>query len=103
MQAGDDRTGDVRNVRKHARANTFCYFADSLKVDDARISGRATDEQLWLVLFGDSLQLVVINRFGFARDTVIKDFVAETGKVQRMPVREMAAVRKVHPQNGIAV
>jgi len=38
-----------------------------------------------LVFFGDALKFVIVDRFGFARDAVIKNFVAETGKVQRMP------------------
>ena len=55
------------------------------------------------MLFSDSLQLVVINRFRFTRNAIVKDFVAETGKVQRVPVRQMSAVRQTHPQNRVAV
>ena len=66
MQISDDRSRDVRDVGEHARSNAPGNFANALKVDDSWIRGRATDNQLRLVLFGDALQLIVINRFGFS-------------------------------------
>ena len=81
----------------------FGDFADAIEIDDARISGSATDDQFRFVLFGDSLQLVVVDRFGFARDAIVRDFVTDAGKVHRMAVRQMPAVRKVHAENLVAV
>ena len=55
------------------------------------------------MLLCNSLQLVVVNLLGFARDAVVGDFVTDAGKIHRMAVRQMAAVRKVHAQNLIAI
>ena len=99
MKSGRDWSSDVRNIGKHARANTARDLADVFKVDYPRISRRATHEQFWSMRLGDLLQLVVVDLFRLARDAVISDFVTETREVQRMPVREMAAVREIHSQN----
>ncbi len=55
------------------------------------------------MLVGNSLQFLVIDLFGFARDAVVGNFVTDAGKIHRMAMREMAAVRKVHTQNLIAI
>ena len=103
MQTGGDRSGDVRDVGKHSRADALGDLADAFEIDDARISRRAADEQLRFVLFGDSLQLVVVDLFGLARDAVVGNLVTDAGKVHRMAVRQMAAVREIHSQNLIAI
>src|SRR5256885_8445181 len=103
MKSGRDWSSDVRDIGKHARANTARDLADAFKVDYPRISRRATHEQFWSMRLGDFVQLVVVDLFGLTRDAVISDFVTETREVQRMPVREMAAVREIHSQNLIAI
>src|SRR5215213_9072929 len=91
------------NVSKHACADTASDLSDAFEVDDSRISRCTTNEKLWSMCFSDLLQLVVINLFRLSRHAVISDFVTEPGEVQRMAVREMAAVRKVHSQDLIAI
>src|SRR5436190_7202359 len=103
MQTGGDWTGDVRDVGKYTRANSCRNLTDSLEVDNARIGGSSTDDQPRLVLFGNSLQLVVIDRLSLARNTVISDLITDAGKVHRVSVRQMPAVRKVHAKDLIAV
>ena len=70
METSNYWPGNVGDVGEHARANTSGNLADAFEVDDPRISRRATDEQFWLVLFGNALQLVIVNRFGLARDAM---------------------------------
>src|SRR6185436_19765933 len=91
MQAGNHRARDVRDVGEHARAHALGDFANALEIDDARVSRRATYQKLWLVFFGKTLQLVVVNRFRFARDTIVGNFVTQSGKIKRMAVRQVAA------------
>src|SRR5687768_3600006 len=103
MQPGDYGAGDVRDIREHARTDTFRDLTDSFEVDDARIRRSAADKQLWLVFFGESLQFVVVNGFGLARNAIVGDLVTQAGKVQRMTVRQVPAMREIHSQNLIAV
>ena len=49
------------------------------------------------------LQLVVIDLLGLSRHAVIRDLVTEPGKIERMTMREVSAVREIHPQDLIAV
>src|SRR5215217_8212594 len=103
MQAGRDWTSDVRDISKHPRADTASDLSDTLKVDNARIRRRATDKQFRPVLFGYPLQIVIVDLFCLARNTVISNFVTQTRKVQRMTVRQMTAVRQVHSQYLITI
>src|SRR5512145_2905583 len=61
MQPGSNRPGDVRDVSEHPRADASRNLADAFEIDGARISRRATHEQLRLMLLGNSLQVVVID------------------------------------------
>ena len=85
------------------RAPTLRDLADALEIDDARISRGAANDQFRFVFFGNPLQLVVIDLFRLLRDAVVRDLVTDAGKVHRMTVSEMAAMRKIHAQNLIAV
>ena len=93
----------MRNVRKHARANTARDLADTLEIDDPRIRRSTADDQLRPLTLRDALQFVVIDRLRFPRNTIVGDFVAQAGKIQRMSVRQMASMREVHSENLIAV
>src|ERR1051326_7225674 len=84
MQSCDDRSGNVRDVGKHPRTNALRDFADAFKVDDAWIGRRAAHQQFWLVFFGKPLKFVIIDRLSFARHAIVKNFVAQAGKVKRM-------------------
>src|SRR5215208_4784061 len=91
------------NISKHACTDTASDLSDTFEVDDPWIRRCATNEKLWSMCFSDLLQLVVINLFRLSRHAVVSNLVTEPGEVQRMSVREMAAVRKVHSQDLIAI
>ena len=103
MQSGCDGSRNVRNVGKHACADTASDLSDAFEVDDAWISRGAADEQLRPVLFGNPLQFVVIDLFSLFRNTVVGNFVTETGEVQRMTVSQMPTMREIHSEDLIAI
>ena len=76
--------------------------ADAREVDDARIGAGADDDHLRLVLVGEPIELVVVDPLVVLRHAVRHDRVELAGEVQRMAVREMAAVREVHAEDGVA-
>src|SRR6185437_8143107 len=78
-------------------------LSDAFEIDCARVSRRAADKQFWPVFFRDALQFVVIDLFRLARNTVVSNFVTESGKIQRMTVRQMTTMRQIHSQNLIAI
>src|SRR3954451_23569098 len=102
MQPGRNESGDVRDVGHHQRAALVANLADPFEVDDARIRRRAADHEPRLVLLGQPLHLVVVDQLIVLFD-VIRDHVEVASRVrQRMTVREMAAVRQVHPHDRVA-
>ena len=55
------------------------------------------------MFLSDSLQLIIINLFGFAGDSVVSHFITDAGKVHWMTVSQVAPMRQVHAQNLIAI
>ena len=72
------------------------------EVDDARVRARADDDHLRLVLVGEAVQFVVVDAFVVLPHAVRDDRVELAREVQRVPVREVAAVRQVHAEHGVA-
>ena len=57
---------------------------------------------LGLCSFGESLEFFVVDALVLFANPVRNDRVELARKVQRMTVRQMAAVSQVHPQHGVA-
>ena len=66
------------------------------------IGAAAADDQLGTLFLGQLFQFVVVDGFGFFGDAVGDDLVGLAGKIQMMPVREVAAVRQVQAENRVA-
>ena len=78
-------------------------FQRCLKINYARVGRRAADDQARHALLSNFLQLIVIDRFRFGGNSIVADLVTDAGKVWRVSVSQMAAVRQVHPQNRVAI
>src|SRR4051794_33627368 len=103
MKPGGDRPRDVRDVRHDARADRARYRAYALEVYHARVGRRAADYHARVMLLRETFKFVVVYLLGLARDAVLDDLVTEAGEVQRVAVREVAAVREVHAENRVPV
>ncbi len=97
-----DQTRDVRHVGDHRRADARGRLADAREIDDARIGARAHHDHLGLVLFGEPRELVVVDALVLFAHAVGHDGVELAREIQRVAVREMAAVREVHAEHGVA-
>jgi hypothetical protein len=96
--AGGHQSGDVGHVRHDLGAAPSRDRRDPLEVDHARIRGRAADDQLRSMLVRESLELVVVERL-IARANAVRDELVELpGEVERVAVREVPAVRQIHPK-----
>ena len=93
---------DVRHVRDHRRADALGHFADAGEIDHARVGAGAHHDHLRLVLVGQALELVVVDPLVVLPHAVGHDGVELAGEIQRMAVREVAAVREVHAEDGVA-
>ena len=102
MDAGRDQAGDVRHVGDHGAPTRSADLADALEVDDARIGAGADHDHLRLVLVRQPLELVVVDPLVVLAHAVGHDRVELAGEVERVAVREVAAVREVHAEHGVA-
>ena len=92
----------MRHVDQKERAHRIGDFAETLKVDDARVSAAAGDHHFRFVLFGQARELVVIDALVVAADAVRNNVVGFAGEIQRMAVREMATVSEIHAEDCVA-
>ena len=93
---------DVRHVHEEQRAHRPRDFRHAREINDARIGARARDDHFRLVLARQTVEFVVIDRLGFLAHAVRNELVHLAGKIERMPVREVPAVRQVHAEHGVA-
>src|SRR5581483_6840118 len=83
-------------------ADAIGGLADAREVDHARIRARANHDHLRLMFVGEAIELVVIDPLVLFFHAVRDDRVQLAGKIQWMPMREVAAVRQVHAEDGVA-
>ena len=102
MRAASNQPGEVRHVDEVERADFIGDLAHARKIDDARISAAAADDQLRMFSLRDLFQIVVVDGLGFFGDAVRNDLVRLAGKIQGMPVRQMTAMRQIQAENGVA-
>ena len=92
----------MRHVHEKQRAYGTRDFRHARKIDDARIRARARDDHFRLVLARQAVEFVVIDRLGFLAHAVGNKFVHLPGKIERMPVRQVPAVREIHAEDRVA-
>ena len=72
------------------------------EVDRPGIGARADNDHLRLSLVGKPLHLLVVDPLIVPSNTVRDDRVELSRKIQRMTVREVSAMREVHPKHRVA-
>ncbi len=102
MHARGDQSGDVRHVGENRRADSVGRDANAREIDHARIRAGADDDHLRTMLVGQPIDLVVVDLLVRLPDAVRNDRVQLPREIERMAVRQMAAVRQVHPEHRVA-
>ena len=97
-----DQPCDVRHIDHHQRSGFPCGLRDSFEVNRARIGACADDDQPRLTLARQPLQFFIVDRFSIFANAVRHEVVVLSGEVQRMAVREMSSMGKVHPHDGVS-
>ena len=102
MRAAGDEAGDVRHVHHEQRADGIGDGTEAGKVQHPRVAAASGDDQLGVVLFGQPLNLVVVDGLGFLIDAVGHELVEVPREVDAGAVSEVAAHVELHSQDGIA-
>ena len=100
--ARGDQTGNVRHIDHQQAASLVGDVAQPGKVDDARIGGRARDDEFGLHFKRLTFKRVVVDDLFLLRHAIRHEVEVLTGHVDRAAVRQMAAVREVHTHDRVA-
>ena len=99
---GRDETGDVCDVGHRHRAVDRGDLGDALEVDRSRIRRGPANDQLGPVLGRQPGHGVIVDRLRLAEHAVrIRCCSQDARQVQRVAVRQVAAVGQVHPENRV--
>ena len=101
MKSCSDETGNVSHVNPHDCADFVADFADSLEVDDSRISRCTCKDHSRLVFDSESFHFVIVDPAGFLCNAVGNYVVKFSGEVYRAAVSEVAAVVEVHREDCV--
>ena len=102
MQASSNQASNVCHIDHEVCTNLVCDFAHTLEIDNARICRSTTHNKLGLMLLGKTLDLVVIDKFGFGINTVGDDVVILAREINGRTVGKVTTVVERKAQHGIA-
>src|SRR5688572_13804574 len=101
IKARGDQPGVMRDVGHQQRAALVGDGAKALPVDGERIRRRAGDDELRLLRHRDLLGLIVVDLF-FLIELIRQNPVQLAGQIHWRAMREVAAVRQRHAEDGVA-
>ena len=102
MQPGGDEPGEVRHVDHQQGTDLVGDRAEALEVELARVGRPAGEHELRAALLRDPLDLVHVDQRALAIHLVGGDVVQAARDVDLHPVREVAAVRELEPEDRVA-
>ena len=102
MQSRRDKSRDVRHVYHEVGADLLGDGCDFFKIDDARIGGSAGDNELRFCFERGLAQLVVVDASCLCIHAVRNKVEIGTRHVDGRTMRQMAAMREIHAEHGIA-
>src|SRR5271157_1142458 len=102
MRPAGDKPGEVRHVHQVDRAHLVGNLPHAREIDESGIGAAAANDELRPLALGDALQIVVVDGLGFLGYAVGNDLVGLAGKVQRMSVTEVTAVREIQAEYRVS-
>ena len=102
MNLGGHQPGKVGHVGDHRRLDRAGDRAETFEVEHARVGAGADHDHLRLVFVSEPLELLVVDPLIVFANAVGNDVIELAREVQRMPVRQVAAVGEVHAEDGVA-
>ena len=102
VQAGRDQAREMGHVDHQVRADFVCDAPEFGEIELPRVGGPAGQDELRPALAGDALDLGHVDAVVVFADVVRGDVVELAGEVELHAVREVAAVRQIEPEDGVA-
>ncbi len=101
VHASGNQACHVRHIDEQVSADAVSDFTHFRPVNDTGVSGETTDDHLRFVFLSLLRHVVVVNFTGLI-NTVRDDVVQFAGEVNRGAVSQVAALRQVHTEHGVA-
>ena len=102
MQTCCNQTSNMCHINEQQSAVLMSNISNAFKINDTRICAGTGNNQLRLIFFRLSLDISIINHFGFLVYTVVNYVEIGTGNINRGSMAQMTALRQVHAHDGIA-
>ena len=93
---------DMRHINHKIRADLIRDLPEFLKINDSGICACAGDDHLRLMLLRQSPNFLIIDQHVLFTDVVRYDLKPFPRHVDGTAMRQMAAIRKTHPQNLVS-
>ena len=92
---------DMGNIRNDNRTDALADSGKTRKIDNARISRRATEQQFGFVLLGQRLDLCIVDLAVFFAHAVLHGLVVHAGNTHLVTVCQVTTVRQRQPHHHI--
>lgn len=96
-----DEPRDMRHIDHKYRAHFVRYFAETLEIDDSRVSACARENELGLVFERETADFVVIDSTRLSVHAVRNYIEPVARNIDGRAVRKVPAVRERHRKYGI--
>jgi len=103
VRSAGHQSCDVGHVHHQQGANAIGDGPEAGEVQHTGIGTAAGDDQFGLVLFGQSLNLVVVDGLGSFVQAVGDEVVDLPREVHTGPVGQVATVVQLHAQDGVSL
>ena len=101
MRAAGNEAGEMRHIDHQIGADAVGNAAEPGEIDDARIGAAAGNDQPRLVLFGEALDLVVIDAAVFGANPVMDGVEPFAGQIRRRAMGQMPTRGKRQAEHRI--
>ncbi len=102
MATSGNETRDVCHIHHQISADAVGNLSQLLEVDDPRIGAGPGHDHFRLIFISEPLEVFVVDLLRFLIHTVRDDLEETSGKVHRVPMRQVAAFGEAHGENGVA-
>ena len=101
MRTAGNKAGNMCHIDQQIGTHTVSNFAETGKIDDARIGRTARNDEFRLMLFCQSLNLVKINAMVIAAHTILHGIKPFAGLVWSRTMGQVSAGGEAHAQDRI--
>ena len=102
MGARCDQPGEMRHIDHEQGTDIIGNSAEAGEIDDARIGGATGDNQLRLMLFGQRLDLIIVDQMVFAAHAILHGVEPFARHRRRRAVGQVTARVQAHAEDGRA-